>query len=519
MAAISEKLQPHIATVYRAYPEAQEHIEAFVAIGSQVTWAKLLPAPNRHNYGIVIIRFSPVLESSFNFQNEVAVVFLPFRDLQSRAYSGLRALLHSIEADRSIDKSLCFVAANDPKLREKTLSWNSLTFTAIPLESPTHRDSGGETDRLSRAITTFLTRRDFYTHSSSVSGEMFFGRRHSLMELSSRVMGAESFGVFGLRKMGKTSLVEELFAILQSGDSNSVLTIKIDLQGLPAEPKDAARALSEEIRQKIRTRLDEGGRRTVELADLESHPNPADLKTALSRLLQKIRDESLRLVLVLDEIEHLVPPRNHPDLDPVAELMGALRGVQQETGRFVLAFCGVTPYISLLPQFGRRANPFMAWITPHFLGPFTLDESKDLIVGLGRRMAVQWDDDAMALAAKTSGGHAFLLRQLCGRVVRELPGLLGERRVALHQVSEAVERWPLEEGAHARAILQDFRQNYPDEGAAIDLLGETGVDSVSVDDIGLDSARSLLGLGLLSLQGPQVEATDLYRALSSNDSR
>ena len=55
----------------------------------------------------------------------------------------------------------------------------------------------------------WLYRRDLFAVNSPVVGNRFFGRDRALSELRAAIQTGASAGVFGLRKVGKTSLLKE----------------------------------------------------------------------------------------------------------------------------------------------------------------------------------------------------------------------------------------------------------------------------------------------------------------------
>ena len=99
-------------------------------------------------------------------------------------------------------------------------------------------------------------------HTPLLAG-VFFGRESILAALREAITTAKPSGIFGLRKVGKTSLLKEC---ARRADANGDLAVYVDLLRVPADVSDArwlywriAQGLHEEVSKKalagIRWRL------------------------------------------------------------------------------------------------------------------------------------------------------------------------------------------------------------------------------------------------------------------------
>src|SRR5262249_46336883 len=81
----------------------------------------------------------------------------------------------------------------------------------------------------------WLYRRDLFAINFPVSGRRFFGRGKPLAEIREAIASGSPAGIFGLRKVGKTSLLQETERrARESGD----IVVYLDLLRLPADIKD-----------------------------------------------------------------------------------------------------------------------------------------------------------------------------------------------------------------------------------------------------------------------------------------
>ena len=111
-----------------------------------------------------------------------------------------------------VNTSLAFIAVLDSKtVRDHVISILSKDDEVIiPLDDEVLQDSENPHNILRDLLGQYLGQRDIYSSTHAVSGRRFFGREHLLRQLTDMVHQGQFFGIFGLRKMGKTSLVYQL---------------------------------------------------------------------------------------------------------------------------------------------------------------------------------------------------------------------------------------------------------------------------------------------------------------------
>ena len=80
----------------------------------------------------------------------------------------------------------------------------------IPLDDAFFQNRDDPVQSLQGILARYLGRRDLYDSTQPVSGRRFFGRERLLMQLGDALHGGQFVGIYGLRKIGKTSLVYQL---------------------------------------------------------------------------------------------------------------------------------------------------------------------------------------------------------------------------------------------------------------------------------------------------------------------
>ncbi|HEV7398437.1 MAG TPA: FHA domain-containing protein [Pyrinomonadaceae bacterium] len=262
----------------------------------------------------------------------------------------------------------------------------------------------------------------------------FFGREALARTLADRLISGRAVGLFGLRKMGKSSLLNYLKSLIPYP------TAKLDLQAgvTPASVFERLLRLWN-IDAQARFGIDLGLRKVVLDADNYS----AEFNKLSQRALDSLANRSTeaRLALFLDEIELVTPPPDAPreELTLYLSLLRTIRGLVQENGRFSLMVAGVDASINRINRWGREQNPLYQLVQEVYLPPLLTPDCIQMIRNIGQQVELTYSDTAEDFIAQASGGHPFLARQLCSLAYAEQKQRPGEMR--LEYLQEAAERF------------------------------------------------------------------------------
>ena len=449
------------------FPVARDHRQMLQLLGSQFTYAAPCLVNNARECEVTLVRFSGAVESAFGFTRELLFLYSPYPDLQHRTFVAARASLRHLPRDVTPD--LVVVWSKDPRARVKLDDWSGTEFTAIPLPA----DGLDDPLELLRILREYVFTRDLYYETTPVSGDQFFGRRPLLQSLRTDLRSRRVVGVFGLRKAGKTSVLEELGKTMESEDTVYLLR---DLESLPSPPDDPIPDLIADLRQDVVSRMEEAGLSARALNALSPAPSVAEFRRALQDALRELAVTGIQLVVALDEIEYLVPSDRidvrEGDMPSVAQFLGALRSLVQENENFTFLISGLT---SAMIESGRlygRPNPLFSWAKAYFLSPFSQSEADDLAIAVGQRMGVRLDAGALDALYEATGGHAFLYRHLASAVVGELPIDVMSRTMLRSDVLRSLTSWQREIAGNIEEMVNHVRRYYPDEAFLLQTLQE-----------------------------------------------
>jgi len=282
-------------------------------------------------------------------------------------------------------------------------------------------------------------RRDLYNVRDPVADRLsFFGREVLAGELLSALEEGQPLALFGLRKIGKSSLLQFL------RDRASFPVAYVDLQA-GAELTGLYARILKSWQRSLRVKV-EG----IEWRPPASSSEPSAAFTAavhdLMAQLEEIR-HSARLGLFVDEVEVIVPRElegtGSPDPNALACYLAfarTLRGLAQETDQFVLLVVGVDPWLNRINRWAGQQNPFYQFFREEYLGPLSGENCIQMVRSIGRQMGLDYSEEAVTFVAEVSGGHPFLARQLCSAAFQAL-GENVAREITLAQLQAAASRF------------------------------------------------------------------------------
>ncbi|WDM62740.1 ATP-binding protein [Stenotrophomonas forensis] len=342
----------------------------------------------------------------------------------------------------------------------------------VPITQEELETSSDPMDTLRKTLDQWLYRRDLFSLNTPVSGRRFFGREKAITELREAISSGTAAGVFGLRKVGKTSILKE---VERRGTEAGDIVIYVDLLRVPADIKNA-RWIYWKLGVELHTAATRAGLKDIrwrigpQYRDFLDVPSDFPIATAFdSDLTQALRatahNENAptpKIVIMLDEVERLLPNTlGKEGFEGFFDLLSYLRGVSQESEDFVPIVTAANAAIAEVSQFNERDNPVFNFFREIYLPLLQLKEMKTMVRTLGRGMGITIDDDACNHIHRLTGGHPFFTRQLCSYISEQN----SERplQVTSDIVNSLSEGYLEFSGKDFQEITERFSRDYPDE--------------------------------------------------------
>jgi serine/threonine-protein kinase len=426
------------------------------------------------------VRLPRTLEDSFGFTRPFVIYCLDSRDLQPRNIDQLKRLIAN--ANPSVTNDFALIVSMDPEANTKLRDWAVERADGIVVVAVTPdgieallADPAEAPQAIPRLLEQAFHSRNLYDERDPVHGDRFFGRADDLRELDRLIShGNRHIGIFGLRRIGKTSLLLELIDRLRR--RAEVLPIFVNLEISSAAPSAAhiAWRLGDEVAAELArgSKLTHNGARRAlgipnDWAEVPPGQLMTDLATSLVAVLTSGGLSGRRLVAVLDEAEILLPNTREPMTDAI-HFLRMIRGVSQQTEQLTLVMAGVNATPSESPVIADDDNPLFRLLSVRYLGPLDVTSCSDLIRDVGRRMRMRWDPAATRAITTYVGGHPLLARLAASDVWEKHP----ERplRPSADMVNRDLQGFHVRNSDIFQQMIQSLQRYYPDELEVLKLI-------------------------------------------------
>jgi len=373
--------------------------------GLDPTSARELRTSDPRSSWVILAQPSASLQRHFELAPEVLILCTPWEQVQANDIARVEQIFRE---EVRLDPGFALVVARDAHAQERL-------GPAVP-ESRAYLFVG---DRSLETVTDpqgwlrgllgdALGRRRLFDHRLPAAGPQFFGREKEFEALSRDLLHGQCVGVFGLRKVGKTSLlrrVAEGFRAANAG-ARRVVPVEVDLLETPYLRRNMAG-----VAELIGRQLD----REVLRTGLRASPH-ADPLQRLVETVERMTDA--RLLLIVDEYEVLLNGRI-PRQDGV-DLLTWLRGVAQaHPARFGFVLAGRNQRLLAPARIDGADNPMYRFLRDMPLAGLSPEECCRMVRKIGARMALRFEADAQELIVQETGGHPALARTL-GDLVDQL---------------------------------------------------------------------------------------------------
>ncbi|GEN13186.1 hypothetical protein MFU01_82230 [Myxococcus fulvus] len=361
-----------------------------------------------------------------------------------------------------------------PAARERCIAWQFENQTG-----PTDRDATG----LSQVLGARLATHDIFDERDPVRGRHVIGRRDEIRALTRQVIEGKSVGLFGLRKVGKTTLIRKVTDDLDphsidttplenqiNNNHSRALVFFTDTQDITEMSLERVLAL---LCRKLCRRLSLEG---ISVS-APQHPSMKNFERILDKALGTT---NLPLCLVIDEYDYLYEP---VPIRGLSILLRLLRAKAQETRRLALVIAGRDPGLFQAPKLEGMPNPVMGWFQETWIGPFDKDSANEALKKLGRRVGLDVGPETLNTAFEWTRGHPMLHRQFGSALWHLLrKGRRTIERPATDAHLEEAKRVFREKEA-ARVICQEISallsERYQDAFDLLSYLAENSPDMAS----------------------------------------
>lgn len=394
-------------------------IEAFAKEFYVTNAGKKIKFGPASEYKYILIKPTAVYAEMFNLDRDIIVVFSNYSDVEARTLDAFEraAKNHStlrlekicgvlVSRDRNVESSLESLVKAEPESQ-----------IVIPFFSgDIHKN--GDSFFFRNKFRRYFYARDLFAFEAPLQKDLyFFGRVDIIQTLINRYKSGENSGVFGLRKTGKTSLINGFERTLFS---EGVTPVIIDCQNTSFNQRrwnEGLYYLCLMAQKKLKT-----SSFTFE----EKEFTEKDAAILFESFIEKIfHEKKQRILFIFDEVENIsrkTSPAPHwkNGLDFVL-FWQSLRSIFQNNKKILsYIIVGTNPSCVEVAKIENVDNPLFNHFTPIYIPGFEVDETRLMTRKLGRKMGIKFEETIYAKLSEDFGGHPFLMRHACSSISKSI---------------------------------------------------------------------------------------------------
>lgn len=422
-------------------------------------------------YRYCLIKPTDYFSEQFNLTREIVAIFSNYENFEPRTLDAISEVYHRNEQHFRIDKMCSIIISKDNKIEEgihHILKSDVEMQVIIPFSYSELR--GGKCKNLIiKRFKDYFYERDLFAFESPLRKDIyFFGRREYVHELINRHRSGENSGIFGLRRSGKTSVLQ---AIERASIFTDTKCVFIDCQNLyHFSWNKGLFFLINSIVEKMNFSF------TVK----ESEYDESNANRQFSMDLENIINSSRKDILLLfDEIEQISPElgmnENWREGDDFIKFWQTIRSNFHKWGnKFNFILAGTNPSAIEKISINKHDNPLYNQLKAEsYLPPFKVEDTKNMVNKLGGYMGLTFDDIVCAKITNDFGGHPYLIRHFCSTINKYIND---EKMLKPMTITQAIYNKVMpvfsEKSAdnYCRFILKVLEDYYPEENAFLEKL-------------------------------------------------
>ncbi len=425
-------------------------------------------------YFTMYAKGSKRLQSILGAEREILILGNTYSDQQVRSVRFARRIID--ESHGRLEPTLCVIVHQDPRGNAKLKRWGRENGLAV---IPVFTSSGvlPREQEMERLLSyEFFTQDPFDVTGPVANDAQFFGRRGEAQELARKLQSGHIRACFGIRKIGKTSILHRVLAELK--ENYDAVTVFIDCQRDDVFGLDAAGLLSSITGSLLALRAN--GRA---YAEVDASPLGIPLAEA-ARQFQKVLSEfDLPVVLVFDEIDYITPSNGGATqwrkgfAEFWRNVRAAYHAAARENRKVSLLVSGVSSRWFSVESIDGVENAALAFIPEEYLSPLPRGAANAMIKNIGAMAGLRFDEAALEAISSFCSDMPFWIRKACSSIHGKIE--TAARPILLQQstVSPMLEAYGQDEGAAlAKVALQHLFRVYPELRASSLSLIEYGAE-------------------------------------------
>lgn len=364
------------------------------------------------------------IAEQFHFSREVLVLITPSSHFMPRCLDFVDKLMGDYQ--NRLDKLCVFIVSKDDQISEKVqgiILQDKESRIIVPFTYDELINNSDSSELQINRLKKSFYERDLFSYETPLKTDTyFFGRHEAIQSLYGKYQTGQCGSLFGLRRIGKTSVI---YAILRMMDVRDEPNVYLDCSETSFHMRrwnECLFFIVNDISKKYSLS------KHIKLSIEEEHTEK-NASICFERDIESIFNHfnGKRLLIALDEIENItftLSPTIHwrENIDFIY-FWQALRSLfQKRQDLFSVMISGVNPISIETPIVNTYDNPIYRFISPSYLPFFNANEVKEMVSTIGNYMGMRFDDEIYTYLTDDFGGHPFIIRQVCSHLFKEKKG-------------------------------------------------------------------------------------------------
>ena len=411
-------------------------------------------------YLVMFARGSKRVQSILGIEREILIIGNIYADQQARSLRFARRIIN--ESDGRLEKTLCVFVHQDPRGNSKLKRWGRENGLAI---IPIYTASGilPRGQELERLLSyEFFTQDPFDVTGPVANDTQFFGRRTEAQELARKLQSGHIRSCFGIRKIGKTSILHRVLAEIK--DNYDAVTVFIDCQRDDVFGLDAA-GLLYSITQSLLSLKASG----QPYAEVDASASPGDLADAAKRFQAALSQFEVPVIIAFDEVDYITPSNGGAPqwragfIEFWRNVRAAYHAAARDERKVSLLVSGVSSRWFSVESIDGVENAALAFIPEEYLNPLPRGAANAMIKNIGSMAGLRFEDAALEAISSFCSDMPFWIRKACSFIHSGIETAIRPVTLSASTVVSMLETYGRHEGAAlAMVALQHLFRVYPE---------------------------------------------------------
>jgi hypothetical protein len=440
-------------------------------------------------------------KEQFGFSMEILLVYSPYNEMQPRTLQAIEQIFEEAPAKGRVE-TLNYIIVSDC---DEVKSWLNIYQStqkdrepriAIAFTTKELIENKNDISYIKKKISEQFFERDLFDFTLPLQEDSyFFGRESFLASYHDALKKGENRGLFGLRKTGKTSLLYKLRRTVQFEESGIFLLYDCKK---PSIRKLKWNELLERICEDI---IERSG---IVFTSKNRKYDEVKIADTFEKIVSKVGRQEIKnkIVLVFDEIEY-ISFKSKTDVhwkEEFIDFWQTIWSCQSENRNLLFIVAGVNPSAIDEGSVNGIQNPLFGIVTPDYLTGFSFDELKTMVTTLGKKMGLEFANEALQYLFFQYGGHPHLTRKACSWIngQTKINNLSKPFKVTRNWLEETQENRDIDLSYYSSHVVSELSEFYPDEYSMLEFIS-SGQTREFLEFSNLpELIKHLKGYGLLS---------------------